>query len=489
MRRFAALCWWSASLAFTIAVQPGPHPAVEVRHNGALVAQDAARNASRRLGEAEGPRAVPLLVAVAGGGPSGALAAILLSGSWVVETLLQVDVYERHSPEECGQYRRFFVDQPEQDEMRSWGLNPSEVKALRAHFEPTVREVAYCALVEALLRLAESRGQGAPHVTLKVHRPRSFTEDMAADYDWVVGATGFTGFRGLRAPGVRNQSALTPAKLAVDLSWDLNLSRTAIAPLSRRLFPLLSSLDSLYLTDQGTEGVGPDHRQLAIPDPGGRADRQLVWAVLLPSGLPSDSKRLRSMRATGVQASDFCSRHSLSKLRADVDLITKAVREFDAETMPLLTARVMQEVVRSPVEWATRPDGGGRVLLVGEAAWSRDTPFRGDSLPNAWKQAREAVRAVLGNLPGHYGAFLDNELAARRRELAELRRGLAAAPAPDVLELFVYGLPDGRHAASLVAGPAHGEGAGAAVRSDSEARGEATRPRLVRREALRPHLP
>ncbi|CAK0840691.1 unnamed protein product [Prorocentrum cordatum] len=413
-------------------------------------------------------------VAVVGAGPGGAMAALLLAAR--ARRPVHVDLYERHTPEECRQHRRFFVDVPGKKSLRRLGLSSAEIGRIHSHFEPSVEEVAYCSLTEALLTSAKDRARmKGSSTSLRLLRPQTFEPSAARGYDWVIDASGR--HRTLHPPGGGEEVALTPAKLALDVGWTVRLAPHERKSANRRLSPLLQHFRSHHMVDRGHDGTGRDHNQLVIPDPAGNSTQQLVWMVLLPKAaaglVKDDAAQLTALTASNTEADAFFQKHSglelpdLSDMEADIKTTTAAVHSLDQEAQPLVTARVMQEVYFSPAAWMVAGNESqwrAQVLLVGESAWAKDAPFHEqDAIPDVFEQASAAASSVTagwdhdqGSAARRYADFMAGEVRARREELARIRAELAAQDAPDPLLQRVYGA-----GAPAAAGPG-GRGRGGA---------------------------
>merc|ERR1711990_720158 len=108
---------------------------------GVLGDEDAAFAVGTKLVRREAAR-----VAIVGAGPAGASVALHLAG----QVGLQVDVFEKHSMEECWRRRGYWTGQPADEQMHRWKLNAAEIQELMATFNSVLKSIPFCRIGDSL---------------------------------------------------------------------------------------------------------------------------------------------------------------------------------------------------------------------------------------------------------------------------------------------------------------------------------------------------
>ncbi|CAK0813338.1 unnamed protein product [Prorocentrum cordatum] len=341
-------------------------------------------------------------VAVVGGGPAGAASALLLAGVGG----LRVDAFERHSVRECWERRGYWVSQLDQQDVLALGLRPGEQRALAADCDATIKAIPYCRLGERLLGLAQRRSGGEGFA---LHRPADFLASDARRFDWVLLADGAgSPLRERLLPST--PQLLTPLKSAAAVFYP---DFPDVRGLDARLVAALKKYRCFWQTD-GDERHG--RRMVLLPHLRRKKSRRTLYMWFSPRRpVPEELYGQWSVR-------DFLRRapSGAEDLLHDVALLDRQARRASPGARGFVSLYRMREAAYA--EAAGAEAHGARLLLVGEAAWARDAPFDGQSIPQALRQAAAAAAAVKAGDPSSYQQLIGQKLAERSRELALLRR-------------------------------------------------------------------
>lgn len=341
-------------------------------------------------------------VAVVGGGPAGSASALLLAGV----AGLQVEAFERHTLEECWERRGYWVSQLDRGDTLALGLRPGEQSALAKEYDATIKAIPYCRLGERLMELAQRRSGGKGFA---LRRPADFLAGDARRFDWVLLADGASSpLRERLLPST--PQLLTPLKTAAAVFYP---DFPNVRGLDARLVALLKRYRCFYQTD------GDEHherRMVLLPHLKQKKSRRTLYMWFSPRQPVLEELYGRwSVR-------DFLRQppSGAEDLLHDVALLDRQARRAAPGARGFVSLYRMREAAYA--EAAGAEAHGARLLLVGEAAWARDAPFDGKSIPQAFQQAAAAAAAVGAGDPSSYQHFLGEQLAERSKELALLRR-------------------------------------------------------------------